>query len=99
MSGRWARKVDANQAAIVETLRRFGFSVCILARIGKGVPDLLVGGLNRNTNTPENVLVEVKSSGGYLTPDELDFRNEWRGQPVLIAYGAEAVLSWFGIED
>jgi hypothetical protein len=40
---RFARKVDANQAAIVEVMRAGGALVVSIAAVGRGVPDLLVG--------------------------------------------------------
>lgn len=57
-------KVDRNQPAIVETLRRVGAIVVSLAPIGGGVPDLLV--LFRG----DNYLLEVKMDDGKLTPDQ-----------------------------
>jgi Holliday junction resolvase len=39
---RHARRVDANQGAVVEALRERGWFVASLASTGRGVPDLLI---------------------------------------------------------
>jgi len=36
----YARKVDVNQAEMVETLRKAGADVYILSSVGKGIPEL-----------------------------------------------------------
>ena len=76
---RRAARVDANQSEIVYTLRQMGCSVVSLAAVGKGVTDLLVG------VSGKNLLIEVKDgsrspSKRKLTPDQMIFHAEWRGQ-------------------
>ena len=78
MTPAYAKKVDANQAQIVEALRAAGASVTDLSRFGQGVPDLLVG-YNRRV-----YLLEVKSADGKLTPAEERWQNEWRGQSAVV---------------
>jgi hypothetical protein len=78
MTPAYAKKVDANQAQIVEALRAAGASVTDLSRFGHGVPDLLVG-YNRRV-----YLLEVKSADGKLTPAEERWQNEWRGQSAVV---------------
>ena len=78
MTPAYAKKVDANQAQIVEALRAAGASVTDLSRFGHGVPDLLVG-YNRKV-----YLLEVKSADGKLTPAEERWQNEWRGQSAVV---------------
>ena len=57
---RYARKVDANQAGIVEALRGIPeCSVLILSSVGDGCPDLLVG------YHGANLLVELKNPERY----------------------------------
>lgn len=70
-----ARK-DANQAAIVDALRRIGASVEIENATGR--PDLLVGFRRRN------FLIEVKAPGGALTPAQIEFFALWRGQAAIV---------------
>ena len=74
-----AKRVDNNQARIVEQLRRVNISVQHLHTVGKGCPDLLLGFRNKN------YLIELKdekkrASAKKLTPDEEEFFSEWRGQ-------------------
>lgn len=74
-----AKRVDDNQAKIVEQLRRLGVTVQHLHTIGKGCPDLLLGHRNKN------FLIELKDnkktkSQKKLTEDEEVFFNTWRGQ-------------------
>lgn len=93
---RTAAKTDANQPLIVSALRMIGCSVQILAKVGEGVPDLLVGfgGIN--------ILMEVKDgekppSARKLTPDQIKWHGEWRGQ-VQVVYDADhaiRVVNWY----
>jgi Holliday junction resolvase len=77
-------KVDNNQRAIQAALEAAGATVVSLAACGDGVPDLLVGwgGVN--------LLLEVKcprKEGGRglkLTPAQVNFREQWRGQSAVV---------------
>lgn len=65
-------RTDVNQASIVKGLRGIGASVAILAQIGNGIPDLLVGFRGKN------FLFEIKdgdkpASQKKLTADEKIF--------------------------
>lgn len=82
---RRARKVDANQAAIVAALRAAGRTVEILADVGRGVPDLLVG-LRGAT-----FLLEVKMLGERLTPDQMEWHRRWRGHVAVVRTPQEAI--------
>lgn len=80
---RRAAKVDANQATIVDDLRKAGCTVVPLHAVGGGVPDLLVGYRGRN------VLLEVKDgrkppSKRKLTDDQVEFHDGWRGQVAVV---------------
>lgn len=85
-----ARKVDANQSDIVSTFRALGCSVePRLARIGEGVPDLLVG------KSGWCVPVEVKDgsqppSRRKLTPDEEAWRKAWAGPYAIVETSEQA---------
>lgn len=97
---RYARKVDANQAAIVAAFRALGASVLHLHTVGAGCPDLLVG------IRGVNVLVELKDgskppSARRLTPLEEQFCASWRGRQVVVVERVEdvaRVLSEVGLE-
>lgn len=80
-------KVDANQAEIVDALRRAGCSVQVLAAVGHGCPDLLVGRAGRQ------YLLEVKNLSGRgkrLTPDQLAWIAAWRGSVAVVTSISEA---------
>lgn len=76
-------KVDANQAEIVQVLRRIGATVQSLAEVGDGCPDFLVGFRGRN------YLLEVKDgskslSRRRLTEDEQRWHVVWAGQVRIV---------------
>jgi len=76
-------KVDGNQPEIVRALREAGASVQTIARMGHGVPDLLVGWRGKN------FLFEVKDpskrlSDRKLTDDEKAWHYTWNGQVAVI---------------
>lgn len=87
---RTAARTDANQAEIVEILRWSGATVQPLHQVGGGCPDLLVGFRGRN------YLLEVKDgskkpSARYLTPAEIDWHDNWRGQVAIVNSADEAL--------
>lgn len=90
---RIAAKRDRNEMEIIQTLLAVGCSVQQLS--AKGVPDLLVGFNDPTTGEPVNVLMEVKSKGGKLTPDESEWIAAWKGQ-VFVVYSAEEALEAVG---
>ena len=80
-----AAKVDANQAEIVESLRRAGAIVQVTSNIGGGFPDLVVGFRGKN------YLLEIKDGGKppssrKLTKDQQEFHMRWnaRGSVVVV---------------
>ena len=90
---RYAKKIDVNQPAIVEALRKMGASVEHIAR----PVDLVVGyaGITR--------LVEIKNPEHYgkLSPGQKKFIDEWRGGRVPVVRTVEearAVLDEMKIE-
>jgi hypothetical protein len=90
-------RVDANQDAIVDALRKLGVSVAILSPLGNGIGDLLIG------FDGKNYLWEIKDinqppSKRKLTPDEAKFCREWNGQWDLIM-DIEGALLALGIKE
>ncbi len=78
-------KVDLNQVEIVAAIRKVGGKVLHLHQIGGGCADILVkyhGVL---------LLMEIKSKGGRMTPDEQAFYNEWQ-ECMVVVYSAEEAL-------
>jgi len=87
-----AARVDANQAEIVDALRKVGCTVQPLHAVGQGVPDLLVG------YRGNNVLIEVKDgskppSARKLTPDQVKWHGDWRGHVAVVSTVAEAIAA------
>lgn len=81
------RRTDSNQADVVKCLRKLGYRVQDLSRVGKGCPDLLVG-------APWGQLfaIEVKGARGKLTPDQVEWHDDWRRmRPIVARSVAEAV--------
>lgn len=92
---RRAAKVDANQSEIVKALRGIGATVQILSDVGGGCPDLLVG------RQGKNYLLEIKDgakvkSARKLTPHQVDWHGEWRGQ-VSIVESVDDALAVVGV--
>ena len=76
-------RTDANQTAIVETLRQCGATVQPLHQVGSGCPDLLVGFGGKN------LLLEVKNGANRpskrkLTPDQIQWHERWRGRVAVV---------------
>ena len=84
---RRAARTDANQPEIVRALRDAHCSVQILAAVGQGVPDLLVG------RGARNYLLEIKIRGGKLTPDQVAWHREWRGCAQIVRTPSEALAA------
>lgn len=92
-----AKRVDANQPEIVDTLRRAGLHVDHTHEIGGGFPDLIVTGYSARADSVLALLVEVKTPNGTLTPAEQVFHQDYPADgPLLVAYSAEEILAWFG---
>lgn len=84
------KRIDSNQPAIVQALRRCGCKVQSLHTVGDGCPDLLClwHGLM--------FAVEVKNgskppSAQKLTEEEIKFHDEWRDAPLYILNGVESI--------
>jgi len=87
-----AKKVDANQARLVDALRRAGASVQHLHAVGKGCPDIAVG------YRGVTYLLEIKDgdnppSRQKLTPDEAAWHDAWRGHVIVVASIDEALAA------
>lgn len=87
---RRAAKIDANQNEIVTALRQIGCDVCLLSAVGKGCPDLAIGYRGKN------YFLEVKDgakppSERKLTPDQVEWHSQWRGQVAVVNNVDEAI--------
>ena len=88
---RRAAKIDANQPAIVDALRKCGAFVQSLAAVGNGCPDLLIGYRGRT------FLIEVKDgskvpSAQKPTPDQLFWHACWVGGSLAVVNDIEGAL-------
>lgn len=84
-------RTDANQARIVDALRKIGCTVAITSGVGNGFPDLLVG--YRGTT----FLMELKDgdkppSERKLTEAEAYFLANWRGGPAVVVESVDDAL-------
>ena len=87
---RYRPRTDANQLAIVDVLRKAGCSVQVLAVLGNGCPDLLIG------KHGVNILLEIKNpksrpSQRTLTDDERGWHAAWLGQVAVVESAEEAL--------
>lgn len=87
---RRAARVDANQAEIVQALRKLGAAVTAIHMVGKGVSDLLV------SYRQKWFVLEVKDgakppSARELTADEKTWIGEQRAPVYIVTSAHEAV--------
>ena len=83
------KRVDGNQALIVEALRLAGATVTILAKVGSGCPDIIAGWHGHN------YFFEIKNltgRGNRLTEAQTKWINGWAGQ-VAVVYNEQDALS------
>jgi Holliday junction resolvase len=87
------KRIDKNQKEIVEKLRKWGLSVTSTATIHKGFPDIIVGFSNLN------LLVEIKADkNSKLTPHQIDFHREWKGEIMVATTAEEILLRYFELQ-
>ena len=79
------KKVDSNQTRVVKALRELGATVQHLHEVGKGCPDIVVGYKNRN------YLLEIKDGEKKLTPDQVIWHYDWRGQVEVVTSPEHAI--------
>lgn len=71
-----AARRDSNEPAVIAVAKKCGASVIQLDN--EGVPDLLLGFRG------QNILIEVKTEKGKLTPAQEIFFRTWKGTAVVI---------------
>ena len=88
MTLRRAAKVDANQAEVVEALRKVGVQVEII-----GFPvDLLCCDQRGRLS-----LIEIKTEDGRLTKQQVEFIQRWPGEVHIVRGPQEAVRAALGL--
>lgn len=85
---------DANHSAVVKALEMVGCNVQDLAAVGDGCPDLLIG----IPTVRALAFVEIKDgdkspSRRALTPDQVEWHQEWNGYPVHIVESVSDALA------
>ena len=73
---------DGNESAIVEVLRKRGFSVSYVS--GSGLPDLVVGFRGTDKTPPQVWLVEIKQPKGRFKPAQIKWRESWTGPAPIV---------------
>lgn len=79
-------RTDANQPDIVKALRKAGCSVQILAGVGDGCPDLMVGYRRRT------IAMEVKLPGEKLNKLQRAWHDTWTGEVCVVRSVDDALL-------
>ena len=90
---RRAPRKDANHGDVVKALEMVGCNVQDLAAVGEGCPDLLIG----IPTVRALAFVEIKDgdkspSRRALTPDQVEWHQEWDGYPVHIVESVSEAL-------
>jgi hypothetical protein len=97
----YAKKTDRNQSDIIKALRQVGASVESLHRVGRGVPDLLVGRVMPcpccGAQYPRNMLIETKVENRTLNARQVAFHATWRG-PICVVHTIEEAIKIIGVE-
>jgi hypothetical protein len=70
----------------VDGLRAIGCSVCSLARVGDGCPDIWWGWRGVDG------VMEIKTPGERLNPRQKRFHSEWQGAPIPVVYSFQDAL-------
>jgi hypothetical protein len=83
-------RADSNQSAIIAALESCGATVQVLATVGNGCPDLLVGWCG------DTFLIEVKVSGKKLNEKQVAWHESWGGRKPSIVYGIVDALRVIG---
>lgn len=83
---------DDNHAEVVKALRQLGCTVQDLAAVGSGCPDILVGFRGKN------LALEIKDgkkppSARTLTPEQVVWHHDWRGQVVVVESVEQAIAA------
>ena len=74
---------DAVEDPLLDVARRMGASILPISETGGG--DVILGWRG------SNIMVEIKSKRGRLTPAQVEFHEDWRGQISIIRTEAELV--------
>lgn len=97
----YARRKDTSHKAIAKGLIAHGFSVADTSRLGDDFPDLVIGKFGIDAKV-ECKTEDVRKNGHktaaeLLSDGQKDFKSEWKGSPVIVAYSLEDALHGFAM--
>lgn len=69
---------DSNHTELERQIRALGATTLDLSGVGRSAPDLLVGWRGHN------ILLEIKTESGRLSPGQIRWHREWRGNVHVI---------------
>lgn len=92
----YACKVDANHKEIVDAMKAVGASIIDTSRLGKGMPDVIVGFRG------QTILMEIKNPKTQygrkgLNANQRKWAEEWSGGPLSIVDSVDAALRMLGV--
>jgi len=92
----YACKVDANHKEIVDAMKELGASIIDTSRLGKGMPDVIVGFRG------QTILMEIKNPKTQygrkgLNENQRKWAEGWSGGPLSIVDGVDAALRALGV--
>ena len=95
---RYARKKDTSHAGIVRGLRLHGFSVADTSALGGDFPDLVIGkhGIDAKVECKSPKKIHHQKGDG-LSEGQKDFKDAWKGAPVIVATTIDEVLWQFNM--
>ena len=91
----YASRVDNNHKEIVEALRKAGASIIDTAKLGGGLPDLIVG-YNGKTFLVEVKNLKTQYGRAGLNKNQRKWLEEWTGGPFAMVSDIESALRAIG---
>lgn len=94
----YARRKDTTHRAIADGLALAGFSVADTSRLGDSFPDLVIGkhGIDAKVECKSAKKIH-KRKGDGLSPGQVEFKDRWKGAPVIVAMTLEDVIYGFNM--
>lgn len=97
----YARRKDNSHRAIARGLLALGFSVADTSNLGHDFPDLVIGKFGIDAKVECKTLDRrkngLKTAAELLSDGQKDFKSQWKGSPVIVAYSLEDALHGFAM--
>ena len=98
----YARRKDNSHREIAKGLEAAGFSVADTSRLGDDFPDLVIGKHGFDAKVECKTRRAKTNRGKQTAEDRLsegqkDFKDTWKGSPVIVGYTLEDVLFNFNL--